>query len=103
MPYELIANGGPVVALTIFLGVLINRFMVKDKENTENYKKLVEDTMQKSVERENILTENHKEERKMLIEQLDKYNTSLKEISFSMGVIPKMQSDIEYLKERIGR
>lgn len=95
MPYELLANGGPVVALIIFLGFLLKTNADKDKKRAEgeeqlanNYKKLVEDVM-----------ENAQKERSMLIDQLDKYNSSLKEISECIKVIPVMQKDIEQLKQ----
>ncbi|MCY6957911.1 hypothetical protein [Clostridium brassicae] len=102
MPYELLANGGAVAAGFVILGFLIKNYTDSNKNlietiNSNNrstetkYEKLVDETMQQCKRREDVL-----------IEQLDKYNSSLKEISENIKVIPHMQEDINFLKEKIG-
>ncbi|MDF2800796.1 MAG: hypothetical protein K0S61_699 [Anaerocolumna sp.] len=90
MPFDLLSTAGPVGILAIFLGFLLKVQNDKDKKQAENYQNLVNDVMDKSEERES-----------KLMEQLDKYNSSLKEISDNIKIIPIMQKDIEILKNKM--
>jgi predicted AlkP superfamily phosphohydrolase/phosphomutase len=90
MPFDLLSTAGPVGILAIFLGFLLKVQNDKDKKQAENYQNLVNDVMNKSEERES-----------KLMVQLDKYNSSLKEISDNIKNIPIMQKDIEILKNKI--
>lgn len=119
MPYDLIGKAGIPTGLLLILAFLIKMFMDDRKKDNENHQKLVDDVMQqcnerekqnaeRSEKRENMLIEQAREEKRLLVEQLDKYNdclqentASLKEISTSIKVIPQIQADVNYLKEKV--
>jgi hypothetical protein len=90
MPYELLTNVSAAVAMMILLGFLMKNYVDSRNKEQENFQKLVTEVRTESKERED-----------KLINQLDKYNTSLQEISQNMKVIPEMKRDIEFLKEKV--
>ncbi|MDF2800210.1 MAG: hypothetical protein K0S61_113 [Anaerocolumna sp.] len=91
MPYELLANVSPAVALVVVLGFLLKNYVDSRNKEQQSFQNLVTEVRTESKERED-----------KLMHQLDKYNTSLQEISSNMKVIPKMQEDIDYLIELLG-
>jgi hypothetical protein len=101
MPFDLLSTAGPVTILAIFLGFLLKVQSDKDKKQTENYEALVNNVMKKSEERESQSREDSMDRENKLLAQLDKYNSSLKEISDNIKIIPVMQKDIEILKNKI--
>lgn len=97
MPYELLAKGGLTFGILVILAFTINQW---SKNNDRMY--------QDNQNFINKVIDEHKEEKKLLMVQLDRYNNSLqentaclKEVSDNIKAIPRMQEDIRYLKEKI--
>ncbi|MCR1167252.1 hypothetical protein NE169_18220 [Clostridium botulinum] len=94
MPYELLMKWGISGALILILAFLIKANTDREVKATQEHKEFVNQIIQQS-----------KEEKTLLVQQIDKYNTSLqanteqlREISENIKSIPKMQEDINYLK-----
>ena len=97
MPYELLAKGGLTFGMLVILAFTINQW---SKNNDRMY--------QDNQNFINKVIDEHKKEKQLLMEQLNRYNDSLKEntnclkeVSENIKIIPRMQEDINYLKEKI--
>lgn len=95
---DLMLKGGLELVLALILTFLLKKTAKQQDERDKNTQKFITNTVKQS---------NLREEK--LINKLDDYNNSLKEISFNIKNIPVMekridniQDDLEEIKEKIG-
>ena len=88
--YDLLAKGGTVAILAIILVFLLKSYIDSSNKEKDGYHQLVNDVRTESKERED-----------KLMKELDRYNDSLQQISENIKVIPAMQADISYLKQKV--
>ena len=97
MPYELLAKSGLSVGLLIIVAFTFKKWSDNNEEMYRDNQKFI-----------NKIIDEHNHEKKLMMEQLSRYNDSLKEntnclreVSENIKIIPRMQEDINYLKEKI--
>ena len=104
MPYDLLTKGSPIAIIAIILAFLLKSYIDSSNKEKDNYHKLVDNVRVESREREDRLLktlEENQEHEDKLMRELGRYNDSLQQISENIKVIPAIQADISYLKQKV--